>query len=82
MSAAFWSDYHVLRMLKLSPFQRRQRGGWRFGTRRISQAVVDRLTASGRAQILNDQLHPVRRSGDGSPSAALRIAEGTPAGAV
>lgn len=57
MSAAFWSEYHVLRMLRLSPFQQRP-GGWRFGTRRISQAVVDRLIASGRARIEGGQLHP------------------------
>lgn len=50
MSAAFHSDFHLLRLLKLSPFQQRH-GGWRFGTRRISDSVVDRLIASGRARV-------------------------------
>ncbi|MHC2578195.1 hypothetical protein ACVI1J_009715 [Bradyrhizobium diazoefficiens] len=56
MSAAFWSEYHVLRLLKLSPFERAPRGGWRFGTRRISDCVADRLIASGRAEIVRDRL--------------------------
>jgi hypothetical protein len=43
------SDYKYLALLKLSPFQRHVRGGWQFGTRRIADSVVDRLTASGRA---------------------------------
>lgn len=47
----FNSDFHFLRLLKLSPFERRERGGWRFGTRRIADSVVDRLIASGRARI-------------------------------
>ena len=42
-------DTVSLRLLKLSPFERRARG-WRFGTRRISDAVAERLIASGRAQ--------------------------------
>jgi len=42
------SDYKYLSLLKLSPFERHQRGGWRFGTRRIAESVVTRLTASGR----------------------------------
>jgi hypothetical protein len=56
MSAAFWSDGHVIRLLKLSPFERHVRGGWRFGTRRISDGVADRLIASGRARIEGEQL--------------------------
>ena len=43
------SDYKYLKLLELSPFERCQRGGWRFGTRRIAASVVDRLTVSGRA---------------------------------
>lgn len=43
------SDYKYLTLLKLSPFERHPRGGWRFGTRRIAESVVTRLIASGRA---------------------------------
>jgi hypothetical protein len=50
MSAAFHSDFHVLRLLEFSPLERRPAGGWRFGARRISDAVVERLIASGRAR--------------------------------
>jgi hypothetical protein len=51
------SDYRYLSLLKLSPFERRAGGGgWRFGTRRIADSVVDRLTASGRARVEGDQL--------------------------
>ncbi|MBN8987455.1 MAG: hypothetical protein J0H42_04365 [Rhizobiales bacterium] len=42
-------DRVFLRLLKLSPFERRARGGWRFGTRTISDQIVERLIASGRA---------------------------------
>ncbi|UQR62311.1 hypothetical protein LRP30_36995 [Bradyrhizobium sp. C-145] len=44
-------DRNYLRLLELSSFERRPRGGWRFGTKIISDAVVDRLLASGRAEI-------------------------------
>jgi hypothetical protein len=50
MSALAPSYYKYLSLLKLSPFERRARGGgWRFGTRRIDDCVVKVLTASGRA---------------------------------
>lgn len=42
------TDRAFLRLLKLSPFERRS-GGWRFGTKRIADAVVGRLIASGAA---------------------------------
>lgn len=48
--------YKHLSLLKLSPFERATRGGWRFGTRRISDAVADRLIASGRAEIVDGRL--------------------------
>jgi len=48
--------YTHLRLLKLSPFERATRGGWRFGTRRIGDGVVARLIASGRAEIIGDRL--------------------------
>ena len=44
-------DPIFFRLLKLSPFERRPRGGWRFGTKTISEEVVSRLIASGRAHI-------------------------------
>ena len=43
-------DPVFLRLLKLSPFERRPRGGWRFGTKVISDAVAERLIANGRAR--------------------------------
>ncbi|MFK4674631.1 hypothetical protein ACFLEY_21510 [Bradyrhizobium sp. YCK136] len=51
------TETYFLRLLELSPFERRTRGGWRFGTRRISDGVADRLIASGRAEIRGEQLH-------------------------
>ncbi|MGY4288850.1 hypothetical protein ACVWXO_008070 [Bradyrhizobium sp. LM2.7] len=51
------SDAHFVRLLKLSPFERAPRGGWRFGTRRISDGVADRLIASGAAEIRSERLH-------------------------
>lgn len=41
-------DRLFLRLLALAPFDRRP-GGWRFGTRRVDDAVVARLIGSGRA---------------------------------
>ncbi len=49
---------YFLRLLKLSPFERRS-GGWRFGTKRIADAVVARLIASGAARRDGEFLHPV-----------------------
>lgn len=57
------SYYKYLTLLKLSPFEQRA-GRWRFGTRRISDSVVDRLTASGRAEIRSDRLHLVPRKAE------------------
>jgi hypothetical protein len=56
MSAAFWSDGHVVGMMKFAPFQRSASRGWRFGTRRIAEIVVGRLIASGRAKIEGERL--------------------------
>jgi len=39
-------ERQTLRLLKMAPFQRRA-GGWRFGTKRIAEAVIDRLVESG-----------------------------------
>jgi hypothetical protein len=52
-------DYTFLKLLGFSPFERRARGGWRFGTKRIGDDVADRLIASGRAAIEADRLHLV-----------------------
>jgi hypothetical protein len=47
-------DPRFLRLLRFGPFERRQRGGWRFGTKVISNAVVARLVLSGRARLEGD----------------------------
>ncbi|MGJ5000532.1 hypothetical protein ACQR10_04360 [Bradyrhizobium sp. HKCCYLRH2060] len=49
---------NYIRLLELSPFERGPRGGWRFGAKRISDAVVDRLVASRRAEIRNGRVIP------------------------
>jgi hypothetical protein len=49
MSALRSGDYQFLRLLRQAPFERRTRG-WRFGTKTISDQVVERLIASGRAR--------------------------------
>ncbi|WP_315759343.1 hypothetical protein [Bradyrhizobium sp. SZCCHNRI2007] len=49
-------DATFLRLLELSPFERGPRGGWRFGAKRISDAVVDRLVDSRRAEIRGDRV--------------------------
>ena len=40
-------DSRYLRLLQMGPFQRR-RGGWRFGTNRLDDEVVQRLVDDGR----------------------------------
>lgn len=40
-------DPRFLRLLELSPFEKRTRGGYRFGTKTISDRVVDRMIESG-----------------------------------
>jgi hypothetical protein len=54
-------DASYLRLLQLGDFVRRSRGGWRFGTKNITDQVVDRLIATGRAEIDGDR---VRLKGD------------------
>lgn len=39
-------DRRYLRLLKMAPFERR-RGGWRFGTNKIADNVVERLREAG-----------------------------------
>ena len=57
-----WSpqDYSYFRLLELGPFDKRARGGWRFGTKRISDAVVQRLVASGIARRDGDRVQLAR----------------------
>lgn len=43
------------RLLDISPFQQRS-GGWRFGTKRISDVVIARLIESGAARVDGLQL--------------------------
>lgn len=55
-----------IRLLELSPSERCPRGGWRFGTKRISDATVGRLVDSRRAEIRGDSvitLPPVNSEG-------------------
>lgn len=52
-------DQFILRLLDTQPLERRARGGWRFGTRRISDRVVARLIASGRAEVVGEKLQLV-----------------------
>lgn len=48
-------DWRLLAFLKHGPFVRRC-GGWRFGTRRISDTIVDRLIAAGRAKRIGNRV--------------------------
>jgi hypothetical protein len=36
----------------------RRSGGWRFGTARIPDAIVERILASGKAVRAGDDIHP------------------------
>lgn len=56
MSGCNSNPAFLLRLLELSPFERRPRGGWRFGTRTIRDGVVQGLIASGRARIDGDRV--------------------------
>ena len=54
-------DGRILRLLKYAPLERRPRGGWRFGTKRIEDQVVARLLEAGRARLDGDMVHLVER---------------------
>ena len=56
MSGCNSNPAFLLRLLELSPFERRPAGGWRFGTRNIRDGVVLGLVASGRARIEGDRV--------------------------
>jgi hypothetical protein len=49
-------DQVFLRLLELAPFDRRSRSGWRFGTKTISDPIVERLIASGHARRDGDRI--------------------------
>jgi hypothetical protein len=53
-------DHVYFRLLELGAFDRRAHGGWRFGTKVISDAVVERLIASGRATREDDHVRLIR----------------------
>ncbi|OAF11567.1 hypothetical protein AXW67_22390 [Bradyrhizobium neotropicale] len=55
-------DSRYLRLLQLGDFVRRSRGGWRFGTKIITDQVADRLIAAGRAEVCDDRLR-LKRNG-------------------
>lgn len=54
----FASDYRYLALLEKAPFERHPRGGWRFGLRRISDSVAERLIACGLAEQFGPLLKP------------------------
>jgi hypothetical protein len=47
---------YLLRLLEHGQFERRPRGGWRFGTKVISDAAVERLLANGRVEIVGSKV--------------------------
>jgi hypothetical protein len=55
-AGTYRNDPLILRLLELSPFEQAPDGRWRFGTRAISEKVVARLIAGGRAEIQGDRL--------------------------
>lgn len=54
-----YGDAYFRRLLASAPFERRPRGGWRFGTKLISDAVVFRLIANGYAKVDGDRVRPI-----------------------
>lgn len=57
-------DHYYLRLLELGSFQRRENGGWRFGTRVINDTVVERLLAAGRAKLDGNQVSLATMTGN------------------
>jgi hypothetical protein len=51
-----YNERYFLRLPEIGPFEQRPRRGWRFGTKVISDAVVERLLARGRAEIVGLQV--------------------------
>ncbi|MGR4927948.1 hypothetical protein ACIPUD_14265 [Bradyrhizobium sp. CAR08] len=51
-----YNERYFLRLLQHGPFERRPRGGWRFGVKVISDGIVERLLAGGHTEIAGSQL--------------------------
>src|SRR3954451_10046781 len=51
-----YNERYFLRLLQHGPFERRPRGGWRFGVKVISDGVVERLLAGGHTEIAGSKL--------------------------
>ncbi|MBR1150137.1 hypothetical protein [Bradyrhizobium sp. JYMT SZCCT0428] len=49
-------DRPIARLLEFGAFEQGPRGGWRFGTKRIADRVVDRLIAAGAASRDGDRI--------------------------
>jgi len=59
MTSFTHDERFCLRLMRTGPLVR-FRGRWRFGTRRFANAVVDRLIAAGKVQIVDDRAELVR----------------------
>lgn len=53
-----YGDAFFRRLLAIAPFERRPRGGWRFGTKLISEAVIFRLVTNRHAIVVGDRVLP------------------------
>jgi len=77
-------DRRIVRLLKFGHFERRPRGGWRFGTKVIADHIVQRLIAAGAAELRDDRVirsHAIptlSRGAAGAPSASDVQAGGAP----
>lgn len=63
MSTLTPNEYRILRMLEMAPFERRPRGGWRFGTKCIADSAIDQLIRNGRARRDGDKIRLVLHEG-------------------
>lgn len=62
------TDPVILRLLELSPFERAPGGRWHFGTRAISDEAVERLIASGRAEVVGGRFLQLVPQETGEPA--------------
>lgn len=49
-------DRPIARLLRYGAFEKRAKGGWRFGTKVIADEVVDRLISAGVARRTGDRI--------------------------